>query len=373
MWGCHLPKIRMAVAMSGGVDSSVAAAMLAEQGYEVVGLTMQLYADDNEKVRGSCCAGRDVYDARRVADKLGIAHYVLNYERAFKRDVIEDFAEDYANGLTPIPCVRCNQRIKFERLLNLAKDLGASALATGHYVRRLAGSSSGEGSVGLWRARDHKRDQSYFMFATTKSQLGFLRFPLGEFTDKAQVRRYAAAAGLEVAAKPDSQDICFVSGDYRRLVEALRPEAAEPGELLHVSGRVLGRHQGIAAYTVGQRRRLGVGGIKGLGEGPLYVVEIDKLRNQVVVGPKSAALQRKIRLSGLNWLGDTTGGGAELALEVKWRSAQEPIPAKVTIDGDSAEVKGRFSAVAPGQAVVFYRGERVLGGGWVGQHSMAAN
>lgn len=345
--------------MSGGVDSSATAALLVEQGYEVVGLTMQLYDDSanngsnpnrGSAANGSCCAGRDIYDARRVADKLGIAHYVLNYERAFKRDVIEDFAADYANGLTPIPCVRCNQRIKFERLLELAKDLGAETLATGHYVRRRGDE--------LWRAKDLARDQSYFLFATTRQQLRFLRFPLGEFASKGEVRRYAARAGLQTAAKQDSQDICFVAENYLKVVAALRPEAVRPGELVDVDGRLLGRHRGIAAYTIGQRRRLGVGG----GE-PLYVVEIDAAKNRVVVGGKAAVAKHKIRLTELNRLGDEAEFGGRV--RIKWRSAQEPVAATIALTEDGAEVEGSFSAVAPGQAVVFYRGERVLGGGWV--------
>ncbi len=357
-------KGRIAVAMSGGVDSSAVAAMMLEEGFEVLGLTMQLYSQSDEKAAGSCCAGRDIYDARRVADKLGISHYVLNYEEAFRREVIEDFANSYADGLTPIPCVRCNQQIKFEKLLSLAKSLGAMALATGHYVRREAGK---DGSAGLWRAKDLKRDQSYFLFATTKSQLEFLRFPLGNFTDKAQVRRYASAAGLDVAEKPDSQDICFVAEDYRRVVQALRPEAAAPGDLVDINGNKLGRHKGIASYTVGQRRGLGIGGVREMAGEPLYVVRLDKAANRVVVGPKSAMARTEVRLKGLNWLGEEeVHGNFSSNCMVKWRSAQEPVDAELTVDCDTAKVLSKeFSAVSPGQAMVFYRGERVLGGGWI--------
>ena len=272
---------RVVVAMSGGVDSSVTAALLAEAGYEVVGITLQLYAQDAPRARpGACCAGEDIYDARRVADRLGIRHYVLDYEARFREAVIEDFADSYLRGETPIPCVRCNERVKFRDLLDVARDLGADALATGHYVRRVAG----PGGPVLHRAVDRSRDQSYFLFATTPAQLAFLRFPLGGM-QKEQVRAHAERLGLAVAAKPDSQDICFVpSGRYAGVIERLRPGAAEPGAIVDRAGRVLGRHKGIIHFTVGQRRGLGIAA-----QAPLYVLAVDAARREVVVGPQVGA------------------------------------------------------------------------------------
>ena len=286
---------RVVVAMSGGVDSSVTAALLAEAGYEVVGITLQLYAQDAPRARpGACCAGEDIYDARRVADRLGIRHYVLDYEARFREAVIEDFADSYLRGETPIPCVRCNERVKFRDLLDVARDLGADALATGHYVRRV----DGPDGPALHRAVDRSRDQSYFLFATTRSQLEFLRFPLGGM-QKEQVRAHAERLGLAVAAKPDSQDICFVpSGRYAGVIERLRPGAAEPGAIVDRAGRVLGRHKGIIHFTVGQRRGLGIAAPE-----PLYVLAVDAARREVVVGPQAALLRDRVFTGPLAWIG----------------------------------------------------------------------
>src|SRR5215470_13236172 len=287
---------RIVVAMSGGVDSSVTAALLVERGFEVVGITLQLY-DHGAAIgrKGACCAGQDIGDARRVAEHLGIAHYVLDYESRFRKEVIEDFAETYRRGETPVPCIRCNQRIKFRDLLATARELGASALVTGHYVRRIIGPDGPE----LHRAADPDRDQSYFLFATTRAELDFLRFPLGELA-KPQVRALAAELGLKVAAKPDSQDICFVpSGKYQTIVEKLRPGAIEPGEIVHVDGRVMGAHNGVINFTVGQRRGIGVA----TGD-PLFVVKLDAPNRRVIVGPREALGVHRIALRDVNWLGD---------------------------------------------------------------------
>ncbi len=348
------------VAMSGGVDSSVAAALVSAAGYEVVGITLQLYDHGAAVSRpGSCCAGQDIHDARRVADRLGIAHYVLDYERRFRERVIEDFASSYIEGETPIPCIRCNERIKFGDLLDTARDLGAAALATGHYVRRVIGSEGPE----LHRAVDSARDQSYFLFATTRAQLDFLRFPLGGLP-KAETRAIAERLGLPVAAKPDSQDICFVPhGRYSAVIEKLRPGAAEPGEIVHVDGRVLGRHRGVIHYTVGQRRGLGFG----LDGTPLYVIRLDARNKRVVVGPQDALARKELRVRALSWLDDSPIPDSGARVEAKLRSAAEAAPATVRRVGDGAVVEFDLPqfGVAPGQAAVFYRGSRVLGGGWI--------
>jgi tRNA-uridine 2-sulfurtransferase len=357
---------RVVVAMSGGVDSSVTAALLAEAGYDVAGVTLQLY-DHGKAVRrtGACCAGQDIYDARRVADRLGVAHYVLDYEARFKAAVMDDFAESYRRGETPIPCVRCNQRIKFRDLLETARDLGADALATGHYVARREGPAGAE----LHRAADAERDQSYFLFATTPDQLAYLRFPLGDMP-KREVRRHAERLGLAVAAKPDSQDICFVpSGSYARVVEALSPGAAEPGDIVDLGGRVLGRHAGIIHYTIGQRRGLGVGGTAE----PLYVVGLDAAARRVVVGPREALARDRVRLGQVNWLDAAPREGR--AVEVKLRSAQAPAPARVLAGPEgSAEVllDEPQHGIAPGQAAVIYDGTRLIGGGWITGAALAA-
>ena len=360
---------RVVVAMSGGVDSSVTAALVKEAGYEAVGITLQLY-DHGAAVgrKGACCAGQDIHDARRVADRLGIPHYVLDYESRFRAAVMDDFADSYLKGETPIPCVRCNQRVKFRDLLETARELGAAALATGHYVRRVAGAGGAE----LHRAADPARDQSYFLFATTPAQLDFLRFPLGGLP-KDETRAIAARLGLPVADKPDSQDICFVpNGGYARVVEKLRPGAIEPGEIVHVDGRVLGRHEGIVNFTVGQRRGLRIADAAAAGE-PLYVVRLDAAARRVVVGPKPALAVAAMRLREVNWLGDSAGAGG-VAVQVRVRSTTPPVRATVFAEGDGARV--RFAepqhGVAPGQACVFYDGERVLGGGWIARTEAAA-
>jgi tRNA-specific 2-thiouridylase len=351
---------RVVVAMSGGVDSSVAAALLAGEGYDVVGVTLQLY-DHGVAIgrKGACCAGQDIHDARRVADRLGIAHYVLDYETRFRQAVMEDFADTYLAGETPIPCVRCNQRVKFRDLLDTARDLGADALATGHYARR----ESGPAGAQLLRAADPAKDQSYFLFATTKPQLDLLRFPLGAMS-KNETRALAQRFDLPVAAKPDSQDICFVpNGSYAAVVEKLRPGAAEPGEIVHVDGRVLGRHAGIIHYTVGQRRGLGIGG----GD-MLYVVRLEPDTRRVIVGPRDALAVPELHVRELNWLGDAPLDAHGIAAEVKIRSAAPPAPATVCAAGEGrARVvfERAQEGVAPGQACVLYSGDRVLGGGWI--------
>ena len=351
-----LPKgARVVVAMSGGVDSSATAALLVEAGYEVVGVTLQLYDHGAATCRpNTCCAGQDIRDARRVAEALGIAHYVLDLEATFRTDVIERFAESYARGETPIPCVLCNRTVKFRDLLGLARDLGAAALATGHYVRRQPGPR-------LLKGVDPVRDQSYFLFATTRAQLEMLRFPLGGFTGKAQTRAIAARHHLPVAAKKDSQDICFVpDGDYAALVSALRPGSLAQGEIVDLDGKVLGQHAGLIHYTVGQRKGLGLGGGP-----PLYVIHLDPATRRVVVGPRAALARTVIELGEVNWLG---GDQTECTVEVKVRSTRPPQPARLRrLDDDRAEVilDSPEEGVAPGQACVFYQGDLVLGGGWI--------
>ncbi len=347
-------RARIVVAMSGGVDSSVVAALAARSGAEVIGVTLQLY-DHGEAIGRSrtCCAGRDIHDARAVAERLGIAHYVFDYESRFRSSVIDEFADEYAKGRTPIPCVRCNQSVKFTDLFSLARDLGADCLATGHYVRRMVRNGRAE----LHRATDPARDQSYFLFATTRAQLDYLRFPLGDLP-KAEVREIARDLRLGVAEKPDSQDICFVpDGDYAALVGKIRPEAAIGGEIVDRSGRVLGTHRGLIHFTVGQRRGLDIGGQSE----PLYVLRLEPDRGRVVVGPKAALAVASARLSDVNWLGEDQ----EIGLEAKVRSLSKPVAARF----DSATQRIAFErpeyGVAPGQAAVLYEGSRVLGGGWI--------
>jgi tRNA-specific 2-thiouridylase len=355
-------KPRVVVAMSGGVDSSVAAALLKDQGYDVVGITLQLYDHGEAAGRpGSCCAGQDIHDARRVADAIAIPHYVLDFERRFKSAVIDDFADAYLAGETPIPCVRCNQKIKFEELLGVARDLGAEALATGHYVRRIDTAKGPE----LHRGAEAARDQSYFLFATTPEQLAFLRFPLGEMR-KDGTRDLARRLALPVADKRDSQDICFVpTGGYASVLERLRPEAGRPGDIVGLDGTVLGRHGGIGRFTIGQRR-----GLKIAASEPLFVIRLEPERARVVVGPQRALLRRQVRLGEVNWLGDRALPEDGVRLQVKLRSSQPAVPAQLRADPDDAGAARVVldepqAAVAPGQACVFYAGERVLGGGWI--------
>jgi len=356
---------RVVVAMSGGVDSSVVAAVLKEEGYDVVGVTLQLYDHGAALAKkGACCAGRDIHDARRVAEQMGFPHYVLDYENTFREAVMEEFAESYLGGATPVPCIRCNERVKFRDLLNTAKELDADCMATGHYIQRMVGEHGPE----LHMAADANRDQSYFLFSTTPEQLAYLRFPLGHLKSKAETRALAAKYGLPVADKPDSQDICFVpNGDYASVIEKLRPGASDPGDIIDMSGKVLGQHRGVIHYTIGQRRGLGIGGLSD----PLYVVRLDPESRHVVVGPKEALSTRIVPVKEVNWLGDAPlMSRPEWHIMVKVRSTRPPREAIIRpISETEAEVEliAPEDGVSAGQACVFYAPDstRVLGGGWI--------
>ncbi len=356
---------RVVVAMSGGVDSSVVAAMLAEEGYDVVGVTLQLYDHGAALAKkGACCAGIDIHDARRVAEEMGFPHYVLDYENIFQEAVIDEFADSYLAGATPVPCIRCNERVKFKDLLETARDLEADCMATGHYIQRKMGTHGPE----LHSAADPNRDQSYFLFSTTPEQLSYLRFPLGHLPSKNETRALAAKYGLAVADKPDSQDICFVpNGNYASVIEKLRPGAAEPGQIVHADGRVLGEHEGVIHYTIGQRRGLGIGGLSE----PLYVVRLDVDAKQVIVGPKELLSTRTIPVREINWLGDAPfTSQPEWHVRVKVRSTRPPRDAIIRPKTDTTaevELLTPEEGVSPGQACVFYEtgGSRILGGGWI--------
>jgi tRNA-specific 2-thiouridylase len=362
---------RVVAAMSGGVDSTVVAALLARAGYDVVGVTLQLYDHGAASSRkGACCAGQDILDARTAAAAIGVPHFVLDYEARFRASVIEDFVDTYARGETPVPCIRCNQTVKFRDLLDVARDLGAMALATGHYSRRVADSAGPR----LARARDTTRDQSYFLFATTAAQLDFVRFPLGELT-KDEVRAVAASLDLDIADKPDSQDICFVpDGRYTTVIDRLRPTAVKAGDIVHLDGRRLGRHEGVDRYTVGQRRGLNVA----VGD-PLFVVSLDPARQEVVVGPREALFSNALTLEETNWLGDEptieAAAAAGKRVLARVRSTRPPAPAELRL-GESGTLGVVFDApeeaIAPGQACVFYDAsdpDRLLGGGFIARPS----
>lgn len=356
---------RVVVAMSGGVDSSVVAAQLADEGYDVVGVTLQLYDHGAALAKkGACCAGIDIHDARRVAEEKGFPHYVLDYENIFQDAVIDEFADSYLGGATPVPCIRCNERVKFKDLLETAKDLDADCMATGHYIQRMMGENGAE----LHSAADARRDQSYFLFSTTPEQLDYLRFPLGHLPNKDATRALAAEYGLAVADKPDSQDICFVpNGDYASVIEKLRPGAAEPGDIVDPDGTVLGSHNGVIHYTIGQRRGLGIGGLST----PLYVVKLEVDKKQVIVGPKEMLSTRVVPVREINWLGDEPfESQKEWHMAVKVRSTRPPREAIIRPTGpDTAEIEllTPEEGVSPGQACVFYDNDssRIYGGGWI--------
>ncbi len=358
-------KTRVVVAMSGGVDSSVVAAELAREGYDVVGITLQLYDHGAAFAKsGACCAGRDIHDARRVAEEMGFPHYVLDYENVFRDAVIDEFADSYLAGATPVPCIRCNERVKFQDLMQTARDLDADCMATGHYIQRKTGATGAE----LHSAADATRDQSYFLFSTTRAQLDYLRFPLGHLKSKAETRALATKYGLSVADKPDSQDICFVpNGNYAAVIEKLRPGAADPGDIVDINGAVLGQHKGVIHYTVGQRRGLGIGGLAD----PLYVVKLDVDTRQVIVGPKDMLTTHTVPVREINWLGpEPFESRTEWQMGVKVRSTRPPREATIRpLSATEAVVELLVpeEGVSPGQACVFYDldGSQIFGGGWI--------
>ncbi|MGH1402997.1 MAG: tRNA 2-thiouridine(34) synthase MnmA [Alphaproteobacteria bacterium] len=361
---------RVVVAMSGGVDSSVCAALLHEEGYDVVGVTLQLYdygdatAPDAQAIKSkTCCAGQDIYDAKRVAEMYEFPHYVLDYESNFQESVIEDFADSYIKGETPIPCVRCNQTVKFRDLLDVAQNLGADCMATGHYIQRV---TEDDGTAHLVRAHDNGKDQSYFLFATTQKQLDFLRFPLGGWS-KDTTRKHAERLGLLNADKPDSQDICFVPhGDYAKVVKKMRPEAENPGNIVHIDGRIIGTHNGIIHYTIGQRRGIGIGGGVSENNEPLYVIELRPDNNEVIVGPKESLARNILTITDCNWLINRSNG-TPVQVDLKFRSVMKPTPATLHIADNGAELHLATPqyGIATGQAAVCYINDRVIGGGWI--------
>jgi tRNA-specific 2-thiouridylase len=353
-------KDKIVVAMSGGVDSSTVAAILNDQGYEVIGVTLQLY-DVGEMAlkKGACCAGQDIYDAKTVADKIGIPHYVLNYESLFSEKVIKDFAESYIQGETPIPCVKCNQKVKFQDLYKMAKDLGAKALATGHYVRKVNVGNENR----LLKGIDSNKDQSYFLFTTTKEQLDFLEFPLGGLT-KDETRMLAKKYELNTSDKAESQDICFVpNGNYSEIIKKLKPESYAKGDIVNLNGKVLGEHDGIVNFTIGQRKRIGVSNDK-----PLYVIKIDPKNNRVVVGEKEDLKSMKLKIKELNWLSNNEYLKDNIKCSVRLRSNHKEVDANVKYLGDGfadVALESSYYGITPGQACVMYDGDRVLGGGWI--------
>lgn len=355
---------RVVVAMSGGVDSSVAASLLHEEGYDVVGVTLQLY-DHGQAVAKSktCCAGQDIYDARKVAEGRGFPHYVLNYESKFRESVIDDFADSYMRGETPVPCIQCNQTVKFRDLLKVAHDLGADCMATGHYIQRKLNDN---GSAELHRAIDPRKDQSYFLFATTQDQLDYLRFPLGGWS-KDITRNHADRLGLLTADKPDSQDICFVpNGDYASIVKKVRPEAEKPGNIVDQNGNILGEHKGIVHYTIGQRRGIGIGGGISENNAPFFVIGVDATANEIIVGPKEALARDIIHINKCNWLMPELSEG--INIDLKFRSVMKPVKATLKANNDGSAhiiLNDPQFGIAPGQAAVAYLGDRVIGGGWI--------
>lgn len=356
---------RVVVAMSGGVDSSVTAALLHEKGYDVIGVTLQLY-DHGAAIerKGACCAGQDIYDAKRIAEEFGFPHYVLDYEDNFKESVIDDFVDTYLKGETPIPCVKCNQTVKFRDLLKVAQDLGADCMATGHYIKRSINPNTGDAE--LERAIDHGKDQSYFLFATTQEQLNFLRFPLGGWT-KDVTRHHAERLGLTNAQKPDSQDICFVpNGDYASVVKKINPNTEKTGDIVTLDGQIIGQHKGIIHYTIGQRKGLGIGGGVNSDNSPFYVVKIDAKNNQVIVGDKQALARDIIYINQCNWL-FSPEKNKPIEVMLKFRSVMKPIPASLFISDDTTSLTLDTAqyGIAPGQAAVCYLNDRVIGGGWI--------